>query len=263
MERAGVAAVSESARRKAAFFTASLPRYFVYAMMAGVFCGLGMILAYSAGGALDFYESTRGLARIVFGVSFALSFTLIVYAGSELFTGNVMVMTIGALDRAVRPGTALRMLLAAYLANLCGATLVSLLIGSSGLLDGEMVGDYIVANAAAKMALPFWQALARGVLCNMLVCLATWAAAKLASEPARMLLLAWCVYGFSTSGFEHSIANMALFVMAFRSPLRTAEITLGGYLQNLVPVTLGNLIGGGLIVGLAYFFVGGRGEKRP
>ena len=265
MEQQGVCAVTAAAKRKADFFRASAPRYFVYAMMAGVFCGLGMILAYSAGGALDFYESTRGLAKIVFGVSFALSFTLIVYAGSELFTGNVMVLTIGTLNGAVKPSTTLALMACVYVGNLCGATLIAALIGSTGLLDGEMVGGYIVANAAVKMALPFWQAFARGVLCNMLVCLATWATAKLKSEPAKMLILAWCVYGFSTSGFEHSIANMALFVMAMASPLRTAAISLSGYLHNLIPVTLGNIAGGALLIGLAYFYIGNlrQGDEPP
>lgn len=261
MEQQGILAVSELSRRKAAFLSASFSRYFLYSVMAGVFCGLGMILAYSSGGALNFYESTRGLAKIVFGISFALSFTLIVYAGSELFTGDVLVMTVGVLKRAVRPKTALKLLGTVYLGNLCGATLIALLIGSTGLLDGEMVGGYIVINTALKMSLPFWQAFSRGVLCNMLVCLAIWSTAKLRSEPAKMLILVWCVYGFCTAGFEHSIANMALFVMAFCSPLHTPDITLAGYLQNLIPVTLGNLAGGSVLVGLVYHLVGSGWEK--
>lgn len=262
MEKLGVTAVSEAARRKADFFSTSLPRYFLYAMMAGVFCGLGMILAYSSGGALNFYEPTRGLAKIVFGISFALSFTLIVYAGSELFTGNVMVMTIGTLNKAVPPSTSLGLLATVYVGNLCGATLIALLIGSTGLLDSEMVGGYIVANTALKMGLPFGQAFSRGILCNMLVCLATWATAKLTSEPAKMLILVWCVYGFCTAGFEHSIANMALFVMALCSPFCTPDVTMAGYLHNMVPVTLGNLVGGALVVGLVYYLIGTAKSKK-
>ncbi|MEA4892146.1 MAG: formate/nitrite transporter family protein [Peptococcaceae bacterium] len=254
MERSGVAAVTLTARSKAGCLERSFIRYFIYAMLAGVFCGLGMILAYSSGGALDFYEATRGFAKIVFGLSFALSFTLIVFAGSELFTGDVLVMAIGAFGRAVPLGAALRLLAAVYFGNLCGATLISLLIGATGLLNSEMVGGYIISNTAAKMALPFGQAVARGILCNMLVCLATWACSKLKSEPAKMLILLWSVYGFCTSGYEHSIANMALFVMALVSPLRTAEITLAGYFHNLVPVTLGNLLGG-VLVGAVYFYI--------
>ena len=261
MEQKGVKAMSQLARRKQSFFRSHPGRYFVYAMLAGVFCGLGMILAYTAGGMLDYYEATRGFAKIVFGISFTLSFTMIVYAGSELFTGDVMVMTIGALDRAVPVQRTLAQMVFVYLGNLCGATLIALLIGAAGLLDSPMVGGYIVSNTAAKMALPFFPALCRGILCNMMVCLATWSTGKLSSEPAKMLILIWCVYCFCTAGFEHSIANMALFVMALVSSQTTQAITLAGYLQNLIPVTIGNLIGGGLVIGGAYYFIGSAKEE--
>ena len=261
MEQKGVKAMSQLAWRKQSFFRSHPGRYFVYAMLAGVFCGLGMILAYTAGGMLDYYEATRGFAKIVFGISFTLSFTMIVYAGSELFTGDVMVMTIGALDRAVPVKRTLAQMALVYLGNLCGATLIALLIWAAGLLDSPMVGGYIVSNTAVKMALPFFPALCRGILCNMMVCLATWSTGKLSSEPAKMLILIWCVYCFCTAGFEHSIANMALFVMALISSQTTPAITLAGYLQNLIPVTIGNIIGGGLVIGGAYYFIGSAKEE--
>lgn len=262
MEEKGVQVVCDLARRKLSFFQNHPGRYFVYAMLAGVFCGLGMILAYSAGGMLDAYEATRGFAKIVFGISFTLSFTMIVYAGSELFTGDVMVMTIGSLGRAVPVGRSVKMMAFLYLGNLCGATLIALLIGAAGLLDSPVVGGYIVSNTAAKMALPFFPALCRGILCNMMVCLATWSTAKLSSEPAKMLILIWCVYCFCTAGFEHSIANMALFVMALISSQATEAVSLAGYFHNLIPVTIGNLIGGGLIIGGAYYFVGSARDPQ-
>ena len=262
MEAKGVQTVCGLARRKLSFFENHRGRYFVYAMRAGVFSGLGMILADSAGGMLYAWEATRGFAKIVFGLSFTLSFTMIVYAGSELFTGDVLVMTMGALGRTVPVGRSVKMMGFLYLGNLCGATFIALLIGAAGLLDGAQVGGYLVAATADKMALPFFQALCRGILCNMMVCLATWSTSKLSSEPAKMLILLWCVYCFCTAGFEHSIANMALFAMALISPQNTGAVTLAGYFHNLIPVTIGNLIGGGVVIGGAYYFVGSARDPQ-
>lgn len=261
MEQLAVSEISLSAQKKIKYFHEMPVRFFVYSMMAGVFCGLGMILAYSAGGSLNSFEATKGFAKIVFGISFALSFTLIVYAGSELFTGNVGVMTIGVFNRAVSIKESLLMVSFVYLGNFCGATLIAIIIGATGLLDVPMTGNYIVSNSVIKMQLPFVQSFFRGVLCNMLVVLATWSCSKIKSEPAKMLILVWCVYGFCTSGFEHSIANMALFVMSIVSPLKTADISIAGYINNIIPVTLGNIVGGGLIIGGGYFLLG-SGKNR-
>lgn len=255
MERLGFTEMIFSAEKKVGFFKSVPLKFFVYSIMAGVFCGLGMILAYSAGGSLNFYESTKGLAKIVFGISFALSFTLIVYAGSELFTGNVGVIGIGMYNKSVSAKDGIKLLILVYIGNFIGATLISLVIGAAGLLDNPMTAQYIVSNCAIKMNLPFSQSFFRGILCNMLVVLATWSTSKIKSEPAKMLILIWCVYGFCTSGFEHSIANMALFVMSMVSPYTTSAISLQGYINNIIPVTLGNIVGA-LIIGTVYYFVG-------
>lgn len=255
MERLGFTEMIFSAEKKVRFFKSVPLKFFVYSIMAGVFCGLGMILAYSAGGSLNFYESTKGLAKIVFGISFALSFTLIVYAGSELFTGNVGVIGIGMYNKSVSAKDGIKLLILVYIGNFIGATLISLMIGAAGLLDNPMTAQYIVSNCTIKMNLPFSQSFFRGILCNMLVVLATWSTSKIKSEPAKMLILIWCVYGFCTSGFEHSIANMALFVMSMVSPYTTSAISLQGYINNIIPVTLGNIVGA-LIIGTVYYFVG-------
>ncbi len=255
MEQSGVFEVSEIAKKKMINFKNEPLRFFMYSMMAGVFCGLGMILAYSAGGSLANNESTVGFAKIIFGISFALSFTLIVYAGSELFTGNVGVMTIGILNRSVTVKDGIKLACFVYFGNFLGATIIALLIGAGGLLENPEIANYIVSSSATKMQLPIMHSFVRGILCNMMVVLATWCCAKLKSEPAKMMILVWCVYGFCTSGFEHSIANMALFVMSSISPFATPEISIAGYLSNIIPVTLGNIVGGGAI-GAVYYYLG-------
>lgn len=262
MEERGVKAVSEIAKKKVSNFKNEPTRFFVYSMMAGVFCGLGMILAYSAGGSLATHEATAGMVKIVFGISFALSFTLIVYAGSELFTGNVGVLTIGVFNGSVTLRDGLKLASCVYLGNFIGATLIALLIGAGGLLDHPETAKYIVSSSEMKMQLPFIHSFVRGILCNMMVVLAVWSCAKLKSEPAKMMILVWCVYGFCTSGFEHSIANMALFVMAFVTPFTSPEITVAGYLSNIIPVTLGNIVGGGAVIGAVYYFLGSRSDSE-
>lgn len=262
MENSGVQIITQTSLKKETLFDRCRYRYTVYAMMAGVFCGLGMILAFTSSAGLNQYEATKGFANIVFGISFALAFTLIVFSGSELFTGNVLVMSMGSMNKAVKLKKAIIMLVWCYIANFIGATLIALLIGATGLLNNEIVGAYLVSKAEIKMQLTFIEAFTRGILCNMLVCFATWSAAKIKSEAAKMIILVWCVYGFCTSGFEHSIANMALFVMAKVSSFTTEVITVSGYFNNMIPVTLGNIVGGVCIVAAAYYFVGSLQEEE-
>lgn len=158
-------------------------------------------------------------------------------------------------NKSVSTKDGIKLLVLVYIGNFVGATLIALMIGAAGLLDNPITAQYIVSNCAIKMHLSFSQSLFRGILCNMLVVLATWSTSKIKSQPARMLILIWCVYGFCTSGFEHSIANMALFVMSIVSPFATSEISLIGYVNNIIPVTLGNIIGA-LIIGMVYYYVG-------
>ena len=255
MKNQSILTLASSAEDKIKFFHSNFFKFLLSSMMAGVFCGLGMILAYTSAGSLIYYDATRGLAKLVFGISFALSFTLITYAGSELFTGNLVVMTIGGLNKKVKLLDSLKLLVIVYCGNFLGASLISIIIAFSGLLKNIETGSYIMMNTTMKMQLSFTESFFRGILCNMLVCLAVWCCSKLKSDCAKLIVLVWCVYGFCTSGFEHSIANMALFAMGLMSPLKNESITILGYLNNIIPVTLGNIVGGCLFVGCVYYFI--------
>lgn len=254
MEERALDFIAASAKQKVVFCK-SVSQYFVYAAMAGACCALGMALAYSIGAGFYFTEAISGTYTLIMGITFALSFTLIVFCGAELFTGNVMVMTVGCLTTAVKWRQAGTLLTVCYLANLAGAVFFGWIYASTGLLAGK-TGQLLVASCAVKMALPFGQAVMRGLLCNMLICMGTWATARLKSEVAKMLVLVWVVLGFVTSGYEHSIANTALFTMALLAPQSTPAVSLSGAFANLVPVTIGNIIGGSLFVGLVYWYSG-------
>lgn len=246
----GIVSVMATEKMK---FSQNIYSYFIYSMMAGACCALGMALAYSVGGQFYFSEGLYGAYTLVMGIAFVLSFTLIIFCGAELFTGNMVVMTVGVCEKTVFSREAVRLLAFCYLGNVLGAILFGAIFGWTGLLSGY-TGDLLVRSCTMKMALPFAPAFFRGILCNMLICMGIWAVAKLKSEVAKMLILIWVVVGFVASGYEHSIANTALFTMAFIAPQTTTEISLYGAISNLIPVTLGNMVGGSLFVGLVYWY---------
>jgi nitrite transporter NirC len=112
--------------------------------------------------------------------------------------------------------------------------------------------SFVESVAAAKMQLPFEAAFARGILANWLVCLAVWCAARTSNDVAKLGLIFWCLFAFIGAGFEHSIANMTLLAIALFQPHGEA-VSWAGYVQNLLPVTLGNIVGGAFFVGGLYW----------
>lgn len=255
MENQNILSVASSAANKVNFFKTSKEQYAVYSIIAGCFCSIGMVFAYSAGAGVYGSQAFSSLYKLAIGISFALSFTLIIFAGSELFTGNVLVMTIGMLEKKITIFDTVKLLALCYAANITGAVLMGLLFASTGLLDSPM-GKLLLEACKLKTQIPFMQALSRGILCNVLVCLGTWCVSKLKSESGKMIVLVWVVAGFVTPGFEHSIANAGLFTMAAFVPGSAGFINFQGILSNMIPVTIGNIIGGSMLVGLGYWFSG-------
>ena len=122
-------------------------------------------------------------------------------------------------------------------------------------IQGTATAEFILNTAATKMNGDFVSLLVKGILCNILVCLAVLCSIKLKSESGKLIMIAWCLFAFIASGFEHSIANMTIFSMALFLE-HPETISIGGMFANLIPVTIGNFIGGGLILGGSYYFVG-------
>jgi len=251
MEQEALAVVAQTAAKKVAFWKYTW-RYVVYSMIAGAFCSIGMAFAYSVGAQYYFTPSLKELYRLGIGIAFALSFTLIVFAGCELFTSNVFVMTIGLLCRSIKIREAVGLLILCYTANLVGASLMALVFAMTGLLNGA-VGELLLTSTVGKMEIPFTQAFFRGVMCNILICLGYWAMSKTKSDAAKLIIILWVIAGFVTPGYEHSIANAGVFTMAFFVPLTNPGLVVSGIWGNLIPVTLGNLAGGALFVALPYW----------
>lgn len=248
--KATIAVLGDTAILKVSQLHTSKSRYLILTMMAGFFVGFGIILIFTIGGLLG----PTGFAgtKIIMGVTFGIALSLVLMAGADLFTSNNMIMTIGTLTKKTTWYETLQIWIFSYVGNFAGSILIAALFVYSGLATGGTT-DYINAAASAKMNAPFVELVMRGILCNILVCLAVWCAFKLREETAKLIMIFWCLFAFITSGFEHSIANMTLLSLSLMVP-HPDTVSLAGLVANLVPVTIGNIIGGAVFIGAAYWF---------
>ncbi len=234
-------------------------------VLAGAFIGLGSLVF-----TLVKADATLGFAasQVLGGLVFSLGLLLVVVAGAELFTGNNLLAMAWA-DGLVSTREVLRNWGVVCLANLVGAAGLALLVFYSGhtLMNGGAVGQTAVKIALTKQALPWQEALLRGVLCNVLVCLAVWMAMAGRSLADKAVAIVFPIGAFVAAGFEHSIANMYFMPLAWmlqqsgQVPTADGVVTGLGMLGNWVPVIVGNLLGGSVLVGLSYHVIYRR--QRP
>ena len=197
-------------------------------------------------------------ARVVQGLVFGVALTIVVMAGGELATSAMMILTQGALGRSISWARAAATLLFCMVGNLLGAMVFAAIVHESGALGPKTAGGRMIATMIEhKAAETTSQLFFRGILCNVLVCLAIWSAARLQSEGAKIAMIFACVMVFITSGFEHVVANMTTFSLGLLGGLPGA--TWAEFARNVGAVGLGNLVGGGLLVGAAYVVAAGRG----
>ena len=244
--------IASVAAKKNRFLEASLPRYLVLSALAGVYVGFGIALIFSLGGPLAAAGSP--MVKLVMGVSFGIALTLVIFAGSELFTGNNMTGVIGGLSRSLTWVQVTQLNVWSWVGNLVGSLALAWLVVQSGVLSKGPQADLIGKVAATKMSLPAWELFLRGILCNWLVCLAVWTSGRTTNDVAKIMLIFWCLFAFICTGFEHSVANQSLLGMALFLPHENA-ISWGGYWFNQLYVVLGNIVGGGLFVGGLYWLV--------
>ncbi len=227
----------------------------ILAVLAGAFIALGGALATTV--SADFSGSTAALIK---GAVFPLGLILVVICGAELFTGNCLLIapTVG---KHIRLRDMLKNLGIVYAGNLIGGVLIAVLVVYSHAMSGT-VAAAAAGTAAAKCNMGFGDALLRGILCNILVCLAVWAAMASKSVGGKILAVYLPVFAFVACGFEHSVANM-YYLSAGLMAGAEYGLTLGGLnfgnalLYCLLPSTIGNIIGG-FAVALAYQFVYGK-----
>jgi formate/nitrite transporter len=264
--------------RKAHTATASV---FVLAVLAGAFIALGAIFALTvtagsmtvtAGdGAVAQVTAPYGITRLLGGIAFSLGLILVVIAGAELFTGNVLLVIAWASHR-LRTVEVARNWTIVFAGNLAGALSVVALAFLAGwyAAGAGAVGVGALETAQAKVERGFVEAVAAGILCNGLVCLAVWLTYSARTTTDRILAIVPPIAAFVAAGFEHSVANMFFIPMgiairtlapasfweaAGTEAAANADVDLAGFVANLVPVTIGNVVGGGVLVAGVYWFV--------
>lgn len=247
--------ISENGRR---CLTQPLSRTLVLSLLAGFYIAFGAELATVITSDAGEYLGL-GLSRLLGGSVFSLGLMLVVVCGAELFTGNSL-LTKTALHGQLPWRKIAENWTVVILGNLAGSLFFAWLMFHSDLWQAGRIAEHAVAIAAAKTDLSFGVALIRGILCNWLVCLAVFMAAAARDIPGKILACYVPIMAFVASGFEHSVANMYFIptglLLKTELGLHSANLTWGNFfIGNLIPVTLGNILGGVVFVAGAYWFI--------
>ena len=226
-------------------------------LLAGAYIGVAYVLALTVAAGLP-----AGVRPLALGGVFGIGLILVVMAGAELFTGHIMYMTFGLAKGTVKPVDALVVLIVVWLGNLVGSILLAALFAKGG--GGSVFAApaaFLQGYVAKKETSTVLALLCRATLCNWLVCLAIWLPSRLATDSAKIIGMAWCLLAFVACGFEHSVANMTIFSLDMFAPAPVG--TLYGAAYNLLWVSIGNLIGGSLLVAGAYLLASTTDAKAP
>ncbi|HWQ80320.1 MAG TPA: formate/nitrite transporter family protein [Anaerovoracaceae bacterium] len=248
----------------------SFKKLLILGIMAGAFIAFAAEGSNMAAFNLFAAPTTYGLGKALAGVVFGTGLMLVVLAGGELFTGNTLILA-AVLEKKVGMSTMLRNWVIVYAGNFIGSILIAYMMANSGLLTsgGSMLGAVTLKIAVYKVNLSFTQAFLLGIMCNWLVCLAVWIASGADTMAGKIFSIFFPIWLFITSGFEHSVANMyyipagilvkantAFAELSGLTPEALDSLTWGSFaVHNLIPVTLGNIVGGGIFVGMAYWYV--------
>lgn len=263
-------ALREAGRRKTQL---SLDRMFILGILAGVYIGFGAQLATTV--SMDLAPKVGvGLSNLISGGAFSVGLMLVVLGGAELFTGNNLIW-LSFLSHRSTATAVLRNWITVFLGNFVGSILLAILIFIGGFytMGGNALGIRALTIANGKVNIGFMQLIARGIVCNWLVCLAVWTATSAEDTTGKILACFFPIMAFVASGFEHSIANMFFIPIGIllkgvpnlvtQAGLNLEYLTWTGFLtRNLLPVTIGNVIGGGFFVATLYWYVYLRPEAR-
>ena len=253
-----------------------LTKMIILGIMAGAMIALGGATSSTAAHSVE----NVGLSRLVAGVVFPVGLMLITFIGGELFTGNCLT-SMGAMDGRFSWGKVIRDLVIIWISNLMGAIIISALTFFSGNLDysGGLLGAYAIKVALGKCSITWAKGITSGILCNILVCAAILMAASARDIGGKVWAIFFPIMAFVAGGFEHCVANMFYIpvgILAASSGAYAAKaqevygitteqlskLSVGGFFNNQLPVTLGNIIGGMLFVGLPCYLVHTRSAKK-
>ncbi|MCS3431066.1 nitrite transporter NirC [Klebsiella sp. BIGb0407] len=228
--------------------------FWVSSMMAGAYVGFGIILIFTLGNLLD-----PSLRPLVMGATFGIALTLVIIAGSELFTGHTMFLMLGVKAGTISQNQMWTILPQTWLGNLLGSVFIALLYNWGGGALLPLDTSLVHTAALAKTTAPAMPLFFKGILCNWLVCLAIWMAIR-TEGAAKFLAIWWCLLAFIASGYEHSVANMTLFALSWLGH-HSEAYTLSGIGHNLLWVTLGNMFSGMILMGLGYWYATPKADR--
>jgi formate/nitrite transporter len=255
---ATVDAIDDAAAAKAGLPTS---RLFVMSVLGGMFIAVGAMLAtVVTGSSTQLVADNPGLARFLMGAVFPVGFIAVMLTGAGLFTSDCATQMVPWYRRRVSAGTVLGVLVVAYLANAVGAVGLAALGAWGGILAADQPWTaYLVGLADGKVSHGWGEVFAKGILANMLVCVAAWQAYSSRSTTGKILGIWFPVMAFVALGTEHSIANLFFVPAAMFSG---ADITVAQFVSaNLIPSTLGNWVGGALLIGLPYAWLYSHGRQ--
>lgn len=237
-------------------------------LILGIFAGIFIALGGFSAAVFSHSIENVGFSKFAAGVIFPTGLMLVLVCGGELFTGNAL-MVIALYEKKIRFTQMLRNWVIVYFGNFIGAFLIAFLIFNSSILDinAGRLGAYVLNTAVNKASMSFISAFSSGILCNILVCIAVWGAFSAGDIAGKILIIWFPIMAFVVSGFEHSVANMYYFsigILAKANPYfvelsrageKISKLDLAHIILNLIPVTLGNIAGGSLIVATGYWLV--------
>jgi len=232
-----------------------LAKTILMGFLAGAFIAFGGFLAIMVGGGVPGIQASNpGLQKFIFGAAFPVGLMLVVIAGSELFTGNTAVSVPGVLSKRITWLGWLKNLFLSYTGNLFGSLFVAYFLAyHTQLLDSAPWLNFAIGISAAKVSQSFGVLFLRGIGCNWLVCLAIWLAVASEDITGKILGIWFPIMAFVALGFEHSIANMFFIPLGIFYGAQVSWYQF--FVVNLIPVTLGNIVGGSFFVGAIYWFV--------
>ncbi len=252
MEIKALKRVEELALKKKKIYLENPIHYISRSMLASMFIGFGVIVAFRTGSI--FYNEHSPFTYPMAAVTFGAAIILIAYGGGDLFTGNTFYYTYAALRKKMSWSFVVKLWTMSYIGNILGAVVFAFLIYTTGLFDDYTVNGFLLSVAENKIIAPISELFFRAILCNWLVCLAFFIPMSIEGDGAKLFTMVLFVFCFFISGYEHSIANMCTFAIAL--VLKHPEtISFAGVIRNLIPVTIGNLIGGTFLMGFMYHYV--------
>ncbi len=223
--------------------------YLVRAMLAGIFIVFAIIFTLKAINGLYMAESP--VATLVGGLTFGVALVLIVYGGAELFTGNTMYFTTATMRGYTTKMDTMKVWLICLIGNGLGGLAFALLFSQTGIIQELGMNNWLFAVSETKIHHSTWEIFTRAIFCNWMVCLAIFIPKNMKNELAQIMMMMVLVAVFFASGFDHVIANMALFSIALVVP-HPDTITFAGAMHNLLPALAGNIIGGAVFMGMIY-----------